>query len=66
MTKDGMSPDKGNIRSDSGIFAHDMKTDNQFTQGSKVYHCNRWFVGTCETYRDINIMASIQDKTEIN
>ena len=27
MSKDGMSPDKGNIKSDSGVFAHDMKTD---------------------------------------
>ena len=27
MSKDGTSPDKGNIKSDSGIFAHDMKTD---------------------------------------
>ena len=27
MSKDGVSPDKGNMKSNSGVFAHGMKTD---------------------------------------
>ena len=27
MSKDGISPDKGTITSDSGVIAHDVKTD---------------------------------------
>ena len=27
MSKDGMSPDKGTTTSDSGVIAHDVKTD---------------------------------------